>query len=173
MSNLVNQLPVEVVRWPGEAAAREACQRNGTLCLLVLEKNAPAPVLTDLREDWVRAPVPHQDLAVRIAMLRARAARYAVPELDASGILRFRSRSVVLSPTERALVAELLRHFRALTTRESLLRCLPGKDGDTSNALHLHIMRLRRRIAPLGLVIKTLWNQGYQLGPADPRFDQG
>ena len=168
MSNLVNQLPVEVVRWPVDAAAREACQRSGTLCLLVLEKNVPAPVLTDMREDWVRAPVPHQDLAVRIAMLRARAARYAVPELDMSGILRFRTRSVVLSPTERALVGELLRRFRSLTTREDLLLCLPIKDGDTSNALHLHIMRLRRRISPLGLVIKTLWNQGYQLGPAGP-----
>ncbi|GAA3640673.1 hypothetical protein GCM10022267_28880 [Lentzea roselyniae] len=85
-----------------------------------------------------------------------------------SGILRFRSRSVVLSPTERALVAELLRRFRALTSREDLLLCLPTKDGDTSNALHLRIMRLRRRIAPLGLVIKTLWNQGHQLGPASP-----
>jgi hypothetical protein len=157
MSNQVYQLSVEVVRWPVDAAAREACQRSGTLCLLVLEKNVPAPVLTDMREDWVRAPVPHQDLAVRIAML---------PELDVSGILRFRARSVVLSPTERALVAELLGRFRSLTSREDLLLCLPTKDGDTSNALHLHIMRLRRRIAPLGLVIKTLWNQGYQLGPA-------
>ncbi|NGY59925.1 helix-turn-helix domain-containing protein [Lentzea sp. NEAU-D13] len=166
MSNLVNQLPVEVVRWPLDAAAREACQRSGTLCLLLLERNVPAPVLTDLREDWVRAPVPHQDLAVRIAMLRARAARYAVPELDVAGILRFRTRSVVLSPTERALAAELLRRYRSLTSRENLLVCLPTKAGDTSNALHLHIMRLRRRIAPLGLVIKTLWNQGYQLGPA-------
>ena len=54
-------------------------------------------------------------------------------------------------------------HF---ASREALLVCLPTKEGDTSNALHLHIMRLRRRIAPLGLVIKTLWNQGYQLGPA-------
>jgi len=166
MSNLVNQLPVEVVRWPGDAAARDACQRSGTLCLLVLEKNVPAPVLTDMREDWVRAPVAHQDLAVRIAMLRARAARYAVPELDMAGILRFRARSVVLSPTERALVAELLSRFRSLTSREELLGCLPTKDGDTSNALHLHIMRLRRRIAPLGLGIRTLWNQGYQMGPA-------
>jgi two-component system, OmpR family, response regulator len=164
--NQSNQLPVEVVRWPVEAEARDHCQRNGTLCLLVVEKGAPAPVLTDLREDWVRAPVAHQDLTVRIAMLRARAARYAVPELDPSGILRFRTRSVVLSPTERALVAELLRRFRALTSRDELLRCLPSREGDTSNALHLHIMRLRRRIEPLGLVIKTLWNQGYQLGPA-------
>ncbi|GAA3640668.1 hypothetical protein GCM10022267_28870 [Lentzea roselyniae] len=57
MSNLVNRLPVEVVRWPVDAAAREARQRSGTLCLLVLEKNVPAPVLTDMREDWVRVPV--------------------------------------------------------------------------------------------------------------------
>ena len=44
---------------------------------------------------------------------------------------------------------------------------LPDRLGSSScNALDLHIMRLRRRIAPLGLSIRTVWRLGYLIEAA-------
>ena len=49
----------------------------------------------------------------------------------------------------------------------------PGPAGRTGspgrNALDVHVLRLRRRLAPVGLVIRTVRSRGYLLEQADPR----
>jgi hypothetical protein len=156
---------VKLVRWPAESARRAQYRAQGVLRLLVVEGGAPAPVCDDVREDWVRAPVSEADLRARVAMLRAKAETQRLPQVDPYGILRFGDRSVSVSPTETDLLECLIRGFGSLVPRKMLLDCLPDRpDGGTSrNALDLHIMRLRRRIRPVRLAIRTVRGRGYLL----------
>lgn len=134
------------------------------LRLLVLEGGVPAPICSDIREDWVRTPITEADLRARMATLTAKAEAHRLPQIDPFGILRFSDRSTSVSPTETDLMECLIRHFESLVSREQLRECLPERaSGCSRNALDLHIMRLRRRIQPLGLAIQTVRGRGYIL----------
>lgn len=158
---------VILLRWPAESARRARCQAMGVLRLLVVEGGVPAPICSDICEDWVRAPISDADLWARMATLAAKAAAYRLPQIDPYGILRFSGRSSCVSPTETELLECLIRQFGALVPREELHDCLPQRpSGGGRNALDLHIMRLRRRIHPLGLAIQTVRGRGYMLQAA-------
>ena len=62
----------------------------------------------------------------------------------------------------------LLEDFGQGVPTEGLLAGGWGGDRPGSGALRVHILRLRRRIAPLGLVIHTLPGRGYLLAWAAP-----
>jgi biotin operon repressor len=155
---------VKLLRWPAESARRARYRALGVPRLLVVEGEVPAPVCSDLREDWVRAPITRADLRARIAALQARVEAHQRPQVDPFGILRFADRSVSVSPTETDLLECLTRQFGSLVPRQILRDCLPERPGGVSrNALDLHIMRLRRRIRPLGLVVRNVRGRGYLL----------
>lgn len=154
---------VEFIRWPVESRRRERCRTEGIMRILVLEAGVAAPVCADIREDWVRAPISKGDLKARADALRMRSSADFVPRMDSSGVLRFRSMSVVLSPTEADLVSRLAESFAEGVDRDVLLSLLPGGTKANRNALDLHVMRIRRRIAPLGLCVRTIWGRGYAL----------
>lgn len=136
----------------------------GILRLLVVEGGVPAPICSDVREDWVRAPVTDDDLRARVATLKAKADAHRLPHVDPNGVLRFAGRSITVSRTETDLLECLVRQYGVLVTRDMLRDCLPDRPGGASrNALDLHIMRVRRRLRPLGLVIRTVWGRGYLL----------
>jgi DNA-binding winged helix-turn-helix (wHTH) protein len=157
---------VKLLRWPAESARRARYKAMGVLRLLVVEGGAPAPICTDIREDWVRAPITDADLRARVATLQADA--YRLPQVDPYGILRFAERSISVSPSETDLLECLIRQFGTVVPRDTLHDCLPDRPGGVSrNALDLHIMRLRRRIRPLGLVIRTARGRGYLLESID------
>jgi DNA-binding winged helix-turn-helix (wHTH) protein len=140
----------------------------GILRLLVVEGGVPAPICSDVREDWVRAPVSDDDLRARVATLKAKADAHRLPHVDPNGVLRFAGRSITVSRTETDLLECLVRQFGVLVTRDMLRECLPDRPGGASrNALDLHIMRVRRRIRSLGLVIRTVWGRGYLLEAAE------
>ena len=137
--------------------------------MLVIEGGVPAPVSSDVREDWVRAPVSDEDLKARVASLRAKAEAHRLPQVDPNGVLRYAGRSITVSRTETDLLECLVRQFGVLVPRETLRECLPDRPGGASrNALDLHIMRVRRRIRPLGLVVRTVWGRGYLLEATEP-----
>jgi DNA-binding winged helix-turn-helix (wHTH) protein len=98
-----------------------------------------------------------------MATLQARADVYRTPRIDADGVLQFGFGSVTVSPTETDLLRMLVDNFGVLVAREALRACLPAGCNSGRNALDLHIMRLRRRIRPLGLCIRTAWGRGYML----------
>jgi DNA-binding winged helix-turn-helix (wHTH) protein len=160
---------VRLLRWPAESAQRSRYEALGVLRLLVVEGQAPAPVCTDIREDWVRAPITDADLRVRVAALRARAEAYLLPQIDhTSGTLWFAERFVAVSPNETRLLECMIRQFGVVVPRSTLHECLPNRPGGASrNALDLRIMRLRRRIRPLDLVIRTVYGRGYLLEAAN------
>jgi DNA-binding winged helix-turn-helix (wHTH) protein len=153
---------VQLIRWPVESARLDHYRRLGVPRLLVVEGQVEPPITADLKEDWVRLPVSRIDLRTRVAILRARVDAQSAPEIDPGGTVRYRSRSVTVSPIETELLTRLVDSFGVLVQRDELQRQLDGPGG-TRNALDLHIMRLRRRIMPLGLMIRTAWGRGYVL----------
>lgn len=173
MTTTVEPVDVKFVRWPAESTRREQYRLLGVLRLLVIEGGAQAPVCSDVREDWVRAPITRDDLQARIAALRARSDVHLRPQVDPHGVLRYRGRSITVSPTATDLLDRLIRDFGVLVGREELRECLPERDGDSSrNALDLHIMRVRKRIRPVGLAIRTVWGRGYLLESSEGSFDE-
>lgn len=134
--------------------------------LLVGPASAP-PESTDPLEDWVRLPAEDRDVRARVATLESRAALGGVrPSLDEDGLLRYRDHWVSLSPVERLLAGALVERYGAVVGREALSKQAWPDGAPTRNALDVHILRLRRRIAELGLEIRTVRSRGYLLQSA-------
>ncbi|MBP2329384.1 hypothetical protein JOF56_009769 [Kibdelosporangium banguiense] len=157
------QSGVALIRWPEESERRIHCRAKGVPRLLVVEGGHMAPVSGDAYEDWVRMPVSESDVHARISVLRARLTADCTPRVDAHGVLHFRSRSLVLSPTGASLANVLAASFEQVVRRETMMEWLSSKQNPSRSALDLHIMRLRRRIWPLDLAIRTVWGRGYVL----------
>jgi DNA-binding response OmpR family regulator len=68
---------------------------------------------------------------------------------------------VSLSPVEQSLASAMLDRFGAVVTRDILADRAWPSGVPTRNALDVHVLRLRRRIAPLGLEIRTVRSRGY------------
>jgi biotin operon repressor len=153
-------LPVAIVRWPEDAGSIDRLRAAGTPRLLLVDPDAPAPVGTDCTEDWVRLPADDGDVRVRTLALAARAARHnPSPEVKGDGRLAFRDRWVAVSQTEEAIVGRLAARFGEVVDGGRLAREL----GLTDNAVRVQVMRLRKRIRPLGLVVRTVRGRGYVL----------
>jgi DNA-binding response OmpR family regulator len=135
---------------------------------LLIERGAP-PIPTDELEDWIRLPADDLDLRVRVEALRRRTPGDAgsVPVLDDDGVLRLGYRWVSLPPVEARLTAALLERFGAVVSRDLLARSGWPGGSPGRNALDVHVLRLRRRLAPLHLAIRTVRSRGYLLERAD------
>jgi DNA-binding response OmpR family regulator len=155
---------VSLVRWPAERDRREALRRAGEPRLLLIERGTP-PLPSDPREDWIRLPADDVDLRARIETLRRRIEPEApgLPAVDDDGVLRANERWAALPPVEARLVAALIGRFGAVVSRTALTGAGWPGGAPGRNALDVHILRLRRRIAPLGLVIRTVRSRGYLL----------
>lgn len=168
MSQAIDAQDIHLLRWPAESARRERLRSLGVSRLLIVERGSTPPECCDILEDWVRPPVPREDLQARIDTLRQRARTHHPPHLDQDGLLHRGRLAVAVSPAEAALLELLIANFGALVLREDLGERLSDAGTPvTRNALDLHIKRLRKRITPLGLVIHTAWGRGYRLG-SDP-----
>jgi hypothetical protein len=163
-------VPVEValVQWPAEQDRREELRRAGQPRLLLVERGAP-PIPTDELEDWIRLPADDLDLRVRVEALRRRTDSDTglVPALDDDGVLRLGDRWVSLPPVEARLTRALLDRFGAVVSREALARSGWPGGSPGRNALDVHVLRLRRRLSPLRLAIRTVRSRGYLLERSD------
>jgi DNA-binding response OmpR family regulator len=163
---------VVLVRWPEEDARLQQLRANGAPRLLLLNGESAPPELTDCLEDWIRLPADDQDVRARVAALSSRAATEpAVPQVDGDGLVRNRGSWVALSPVEAALAATLVDRFGAVVGRDTLARRAWPNGAPTRNALDVHMLRLRRRIASLGIEIRTVRSRGYLMQTAQPRTD--
>ena len=154
------------MRWPAERERRVELQRAGAPRVLLVEAGAPPPDLDDSLEDWVRAPASEADVEARIAGVRRRSAASGAagaPALDADGVLHHEDAWVALPPVEARLMAALLDRAGAVVSREALARAGWPDGAPGRNALDVHVLRLRRRVDPLGLVIRTVRSRGYLL----------
>src|SRR5439155_10835140 len=132
--------------------------------LWIVESTYAPPDSLDPLEDWVRLPMPQQDIDARIACLVQRARDEVVPVIGPDNVLSTRDARLPLADSEAAIMAALVENFQRVVPRKALVKCGWGNVSDRyRNALDLRILRLRRRIAPLGLEIKTVWGRGYML----------
>jgi hypothetical protein len=153
---------VVLLSWPEERAALARLRRAGTPRLLVVPDGVCAPQPVDELEDWTRYPVPESDLHARARTLARRARERCAPDLDDQGLLRFGGRLAVLTATETRLARSLVAAFDRVVDRDDLLADVwprdPAIDG---NRLDVCVLRLRRKLAPLALGIRTARGRGY------------
>jgi len=157
---------VVLVRWPIEATRRDDLRQAGQPRLLLLEDGVPPPLpASDDLEDWIRVPADDVDVDARLDGLRRRSqARVARrPALDADGVLRLADRWVSLPPVEARLTTALLDRYGAVVSRDTLGRAGWPAGAPGRNALDVHVLRLRRRLTPLDLAIRTVRSRGYLL----------
>lgn len=159
-------MDVVLVRWPVERQRRELVAAEGLPRLLLVEDGAEPPGGADPLEDWVRVPASEVDVHVRMATLAARARQAAAPKLDGDGVLRFGTLWVSLPPVESRLTRALVDRFGAVVSRENLSRAGWPDGAPGRNALDVHVLRLRRRLTPVRLAIRTVRSRGYLLEPA-------
>jgi hypothetical protein len=158
---------VVLIHWPAEEMRLEALRSRGVPRLLLVEDHLAAPATLDPLEDWIRLPAAEDDLRARVTTLAGRARTGSAPTVDADGLLRYGKRWVTLSPVERSLAAALVDRFGAVVGRDTLARRAWPGGSPTRNALDVHMLRLRRRIATLSLEVRTVRARGYLLQAAD------
>jgi len=168
-------MEVVLVRWPGDDAIRARLRAGGVPRLLLVDAAAAPPEVTDELEDWIRVPADEVDLHARVEALERRAGARTdeAPLLDDDGVLRVGAALVPLPPVEARLAGALLERCGAVVSRDTLGRAgwpegVPGR-----NALDVHVLRLRRRLAPLGLAIRTVRSRGYLLEPVRQAIPAG
>src|SRR2546423_4339019 len=122
--------------------------------LLIVAPDAAAPATVDCDEDWIPLPAQDADVRARIAALAARAARDgSTPNATGDGRLMFSGPWVNVSGIEEILARSLSEHFGELVDDRTVEAAVSADQPTTSNALHVNLSRLRKRLAPLGLVI--------------------
>lgn len=161
-------MEVQRVHWPTESDRLEQLRAAGAARLLLVDPAVAPPVVVDELEDWIRLPAARADLDRRCETLaaRAEARRRSAPVVDAWGVLSYGGDTVVLTPLEARLARVLAEDFGRLVSRERL-NDAGWPDGFSGrNTLDVHILRLRRRFAEVGLVVRTVRSRGYLLDVA-------
>ena len=162
-------MDVVLVRWPVEASRRQRLAEEQRPRLLLVADGAGPPGAVDCLEDWMREPADEAELAARMAALAVRARAHVAPdrpELDGDGVLRRGRDWVSLPPVEARLTAALLDRLGTVVSREALARAGWPDGAPGRNALDVHVLRLRRRLGPVGLAIRTVRSRGYLLEAA-------
>ncbi len=166
-----------MLRWPDEEGRRARISQAGTPRLLLVPDGEEPPAVADCLEDWIRVPAPEQEVRARVDALAVRSQAHlangqsepdtpAGPVLDDFGVLRLNGAWVALPPLEARLAGALLERMGAVTSRELLIRAGWPSGTPGRNALDVHVLRLRRRLQPVGLAIRTVRSRGYLMEPA-------
>lgn len=155
---------VIVISWPSEEWRRQELGAQQVPRLLVVDDEATPPITADVLEDWVRASAPQCDREARVTSLLVKAGRTRrPPTIDSVGRLYVDRDWVALSPLEARMIEPLLTRFGLVVGRNAI-----GQSGwpdapHTRNQIDVHMLRLRRRISPLGLSLRTVRGRGYSL----------
>jgi DNA-binding response OmpR family regulator len=171
---------VHLIRWPAEEPRRLHLQEAGQPRILLLAAHAAPPESWDELEDWIRLPLDPGEIRTRARTLRRRARRVARPVLEPGGILRAGDRWIDLAVGPYAVVEVLVECFGELVHAEEIEAVYLGHGGSSrSSARKAMIVRLRRRVAELGLELHNVRDRGYLLDweeddgatrPSDGRF---
>lgn len=161
-------MDVTLIRWPDEAVARNRLAVAQEPRLLLVEEGHDPPAVLDCLEDWIRVPAAEEDVRARVDAIAVRIQAHGrtPPEIDADGVLRHNGRWVALPPLEARLASTLLQRFGAVVGRDTLIRAVWPGGSPGRNALDVHVLRLRRRISPLALAVRTVRSRGYLIEAA-------
>jgi hypothetical protein len=168
----LREVPVAILRWPEEADRLGALARAGHLRLLLVAPEVVPPAEWDSRTDWIRLPASEDDIRQRVVGLQQRARQLPLPELDEYGVLRREPLWVCLSPVETSLLTVLLEKPGCVCSRPSLAAGGWPNELPDERLITAAIKRLRHRVAPLGIAIRTVRQRGYFL-EIDPQAGAG
>ncbi|WP_155271513.1 hypothetical protein [Salinispora tropica] len=87
---------VKVIRWPKEKEKRALYRDLRVFRVLVVDPASPAPICTDSREDWIRAPIVRDGFNARLTSLRVKANNFR-PHIDENQVLHFENRGGVVA----------------------------------------------------------------------------
>jgi len=154
---------VVVLAWPEQAADRERLERRNIPRLWLVEPGAEPPVAETCLEDWLRLPADDADVRARLVSLARRAEHHPPrPTLDEHGELGYRDLIAYLSPAEQLLARVLVDRFGSAVPESELLAATGDRDGN-EQTLRVHVSRLRRRVAPMGLTVVSIRSYGYAM----------
>ena len=152
-----------LLRWPDQREERDALAVAGRARLLLVAPDADPPQGHDTLEDWIRTPIDATELESRRARLMRAVERARPIVLDEYGQVRRGRRWIILSPQQEQLFAPLVANVDHVVRRSVLLDAIGVEPEDLSQRLDPAIRRLRGRIGPLGLTIRTVRGIGYAL----------
>ena len=160
---------IEILDWPADGDVVRRLRATGRPRLLVVAAGEAPPRVSDPLEDWIRADSDPVDFEVRLETLRRRFVEpTGIPIIDGSGVLHHGGRWVALSAVEVRIVSALLARFATVVGRDSLVLAGQSRDLRNRNLLDVQMVRVRRRVATLGLEIRTVRSRGYLLQFATP-----
>ena len=160
---------VSLVRWPDEAALRDELAIAGRPRLLLVADGVVPPLGFDALEDWIRLPARPEDLAARREALRHRSLANTPIHLDGDGLLHRGRAWVALPPVELRLFTSLYERQGLVVGRSELRRALgPSARGGDAETLDTTLRRVRRRVRPLGVVVRTVPRVGFVLELTEP-----
>lgn len=153
---------IALVRWPADEAKRRELAELGKPRLLLVAEDADPPLCVDHLEDWTRLPASDADTRARVRALIERS-QSLIPTIDDMGTVTFGSAKIDLPPLHERLARPLVERFGAVVSRDTLLKRGWPDESASSNTLDVQIARLRRRLEPFGLEIRTVRSRGYLL----------
>ena len=155
---------VHLIRWPAEEPRRLHLEDAGEPRILLLAAHTAPPESWDELEDWIRLPLDPGEIRTRARTLRRRARRVARPVLEPGGILRARDRWIDLAVGPYAVVELLVRRFGEVVPVQEIEAVYLGRGGSSRiSARKAMIVRLRQRVAKLGLELHNVRDRGYLL----------
>lgn len=87
--------------------------------------------------------------------------------IDPAGIVVAGGRFAILTKQETAVLLALHQHRGRMRTKEQLLQDLYWLESEEPNIkiIDVWLCKLRKKLQPLGVVIQTVFGQGYRLLP--------
>lgn len=158
-------LPVELIMWPAESDRREILARAAVPRILLVAVDASPPHVIGVDEDWIRLPAADADVLARaMQLLRLEEhLRTDVPYLDGRRYLHRAGTTVLLTAAEASIMSLLLADIGAIVLHASLEDEVWHGPAPSHDALDAAIYRLRRRLAGLGMRIRSVRGRGFTL----------
>jgi hypothetical protein len=163
---------VRLLRWPDDDHHRAGLADERRPRILLVAPGAAPPEHWDELEDWVRLPLEPDELQQRARTLRRRARASERPWFDDDGLLRAGDRWLDLPAGPRAVVELLVGRFAELVYADELAKTYLDAGGSArESARKTMIVRVRHRLAELGLDLHNVRDSGYLLDWADDGED--
>lgn len=159
---------VELVQWPHDVTLRSALARAGVARLLLVAPDAEPPMDVAVDEDWIRTPADERDIIYRAKRLSSWMAQLSDSRLVLDEDVAHRGgKAVVLGRSCASLLATLLEH-RSWVSRADLELAVWPSGPPSARALDNLLYRLRTKLEPLGVSVRTAPGRGVFVEADDP-----
>ncbi len=148
---------------------------NATPVLVLTADNSTRTRVTELdhgADDYVAKPFEVEELEARIRVLLRRSAHVSNPQIACGDLVylggsrefTLAGKPLVLTPRERTVLEVLILKVGATVSKAMLGQSLPSlDDGVSADAIEIYVHRLRKKLEPAGIHVRTIRGLGYLL----------